>query len=140
TAFACLKRCALFVGNDSGLMHLAAAAIPTVGLFGPSRVEHYAPWGTHTEVARTAIPFDDLFPADFDYRTTGTLMDSLSVDAAEAAARALWRRCGGARVLPGSKRWDGSPHEARRRNVLGLAGVGEPGCRRLCVRRCRRRR
>ena len=23
---ACLKRCALFIGNDSGLMHLAAAA------------------------------------------------------------------------------------------------------------------
>lgn len=97
TAFACLKRCALFVGNDSGLMHLAAAAIPTVGLFGPSRVEHYAPWGQHTEVARTAIPFDDLFPPDFDYRTTGTLMDSLGVDAAEAAVRALWERCGGAR-------------------------------------------
>ena len=26
TAFACLKRCSLFVGNDSGLMHLAAAS------------------------------------------------------------------------------------------------------------------
>ena len=97
TAFACLKRCALFVGNDSGLMHLAAAATPTVGLFGPSRVEHYAPWGQHTEVARTAIPFDDLFPPDFDHRTTDTLMDSLGVDAAEAAVRALWKRCGGAR-------------------------------------------
>lgn len=97
TAFACLKRCALFVGNDSGLMHLAAAAIPTVGLFGPTRLEHYAPWGRHTEVARTEIPFDDLFPPDFDYRTTGTLMDSLSVDAAEAAVRSLWQRCGGLR-------------------------------------------
>ncbi len=36
-AAACLARCALFVGNDSGLMHLAAAAgAPTLGLFGPS--------------------------------------------------------------------------------------------------------
>ena len=34
--FACLKRCDLYVGNDSGLMHMAAAArIPTLGLFGP---------------------------------------------------------------------------------------------------------
>ena len=34
---ACLARCALFVGNDSGLMHLAAAAgAPTLGLFGPT--------------------------------------------------------------------------------------------------------
>jgi hypothetical protein len=48
-------------------------------------------------VARTAIPFDDLFPPDFDHRTTDTLMDSLSVDAAEAAVRALWERFGGAR-------------------------------------------
>jgi len=43
---ACLARCALFVGNDSGLMHLAAAAgTPTLGLFGPSRADEYAPAG-----------------------------------------------------------------------------------------------
>jgi ADP-heptose:LPS heptosyltransferase len=41
-----LARCALFVGNDSGLMHLAAAAgTPTLGLFGPSHVAQYAPSG-----------------------------------------------------------------------------------------------
>ncbi len=45
-AAACLARCALFVGNDSGLMHLAAAAgTPTLGLFGPSRADEYAPSG-----------------------------------------------------------------------------------------------
>ena len=43
---ACLCRVALFVGNDSGLMHLAAAAgAPTLGLFGPSRVDEYGPAG-----------------------------------------------------------------------------------------------
>ncbi len=48
-AAACLGRCALFVGNDSGLMHLAAAAgTPTLGLFGPSRVDEYAPLGRCT--------------------------------------------------------------------------------------------
>jgi lipopolysaccharide export system permease protein len=37
TAAACLRRCRAFLGNDSGLMHLAAAAgTPTLGLFGPS--------------------------------------------------------------------------------------------------------
>jgi len=41
-----LACCALFVGNDSGLMHLAAACgTPTLGLFGPSRVSEYAPSG-----------------------------------------------------------------------------------------------
>ena len=34
----------------------------------------------------------DAGPPGFDHRATGTLMDSLSVDAAEAAARQLWRR------------------------------------------------
>lgn len=44
---AMLARCALYVGNDSGLMHLAAAAgTPTLGLFGLSRASEYAPCGT----------------------------------------------------------------------------------------------
>ncbi len=45
-AAACLGRCCLFVGNDSGLMHLAAAAgTPTLGLFGPTPASEYAPSG-----------------------------------------------------------------------------------------------
>jgi ADP-heptose:LPS heptosyltransferase len=49
---ACLQRCALFVGNDSGLMHLAAAAgAPTLGLFGPTPATEYAPAGRCTAVA-----------------------------------------------------------------------------------------
>jgi ADP-heptose:LPS heptosyltransferase len=45
-AAAVLRRAALFVGNDSGLMHLAAAAgAPTVGLFGPTPAAEYAPAG-----------------------------------------------------------------------------------------------
>jgi ADP-heptose:LPS heptosyltransferase len=45
-AAAVLARAALFVGNDSGLMHLAAATgSPTLGLFGPTPAEEYAPVG-----------------------------------------------------------------------------------------------
>ena len=45
-AAAVLSRCALLVGNDSGLMHLSAAAgTPTVGLFGPTPASEYAPVG-----------------------------------------------------------------------------------------------
>ena len=98
TAFTVLRRCALFIGNDSGLMHLAAAAgIPTLGLFGPSRVEHYAPWGPHAGVVTTPIPYEALVGAPgYDHRTTDTLMDSLAVDMVEAAAVELWQRSLGA--------------------------------------------
>jgi heptosyltransferase III len=48
---ACLARAALFVGHDSGLMHLAAAAgAPTLGLFGPTPADEYAPAGRHSAV------------------------------------------------------------------------------------------
>jgi ADP-heptose:LPS heptosyltransferase len=53
TAYALLKRARLFIGNDSGLMHLAAAAgAPTLGLFGPSDERLYAPWGPGARVLR----------------------------------------------------------------------------------------
>jgi heptosyltransferase III len=43
---AVLSRVRLFVGNDSGLMHLAAAAgAPTIGLFGPTNPAEYGPAG-----------------------------------------------------------------------------------------------
>ncbi len=94
TAYACLERCALYIGNDSGLMHLAAASgVPTLGLFGPSREVHYAPWGAHAAAVRTPASFEELVGAPgYDFRDQTSLMGSLSVDAVEAAAWDLWRR------------------------------------------------
>lgn len=93
TAAAVLRRCAMFIGNDTGLMHIAAATgTPTLGLFGPSPIQKYAPWGSCTAVVRTADPPESMFGPGFNHLTTDTLMDSLSVDAAEAAARQLWCR------------------------------------------------
>ena len=57
-AVALLQRAALFIGNDSGLMHLAASAgAPTIGLFGPTDATTYAPVGRCT-VAVVAISMD----------------------------------------------------------------------------------
>ncbi len=96
TASAVLRRTMLFIGNDTGLMHIAAASgVPTLGLFGPSPIDQYAPWGPHTAVVRTADPPETMFPDGFDHRTTDTLMDSLSVEAVEEAAAALWQRVAG---------------------------------------------
>ena len=48
---ALLKRCVLFVGNDSGIMHLAAAAgTPLVALFGPQSPVKFGPWSRHAKV------------------------------------------------------------------------------------------
>lgn len=77
-AAACLARCALFVGNDSGLMHLAAAAgAPTLGLFGPTPASEYAPRGR-----RAAAVLAEGEPGRAP-------MGALPVSAALAAAQAL---------------------------------------------------
>jgi ADP-heptose:LPS heptosyltransferase len=91
TVAACLARCAFYIGNDSGLMHMAAAVgTPTLGLFGPSPPEVYAPWGAHAAAATTTIPFVRLVGAPgFDHRKTDCLMESLSVDAVYEAVRKL---------------------------------------------------
>lgn len=96
TAFVCLRRCALYIGNDSGTMHMAAAAgTPTLGLFGPSKEGDYRPWGPHTDFVRTPESYGELIGRPgYDHRTTGTMMGNLSVETVEAAATALWRRCG----------------------------------------------
>ncbi len=45
---AVLRRCRLFLGNDSGPLHLAAAAgVPTVGIYGAGEYERFRPWGTN---------------------------------------------------------------------------------------------
>ena len=58
-AAACIQRCALYVGNDSGLMHLAAASgAPTIGLCGTTidRADEMAPAGLRAAWARSDSP------------------------------------------------------------------------------------
>ena len=71
-AAACLRRCKIFIGNDSGLMHLAAAAsTPTLGLFGRSKASEYAPAGVRTAIAEAPGPEGDA-PMD-GLQVTGVL-------------------------------------------------------------------
>lgn len=82
---AALSRCHLFIGNDSGLMHIAAAVgIKTIGLFGPTHDSVYGPWNGH--VVRTKQSVEELLAIpDYDSRTCPNLMTSLSVDEVESA-------------------------------------------------------
>ncbi len=53
TIYAAMQRAHGFIGNDSGLMHMAAAAnIPTLGVFGPTPHLIYQPWGEHADYVR----------------------------------------------------------------------------------------
>ena len=74
-------------------MHLAAASgVPTVGLFGPTQESIYAPWGNNTITVRTTVPFQNIFPDNFDHRTSASLMDSLTVEMVEDAITKLWEK------------------------------------------------
>jgi heptosyltransferase-2 len=56
---AVLRRCGLFVGADSGVMHLAAAAgAPVVAIFGPSNHRAWAPWAPpeRVRIVRLGLP------------------------------------------------------------------------------------
>jgi ADP-heptose:LPS heptosyltransferase len=71
---ACMRRTRLFIGNDSGLMHIAAASgAPTLGLFGRSRADEYAPAGRLTSVAIAPGPAGD---APMEGLTLETVIDA----------------------------------------------------------------
>jgi heptosyltransferase-3 len=91
---AAIARASLYVGNDSGLMHVAAASgVPTLGLFGPSEDRHFRPWGPNAAFVRTPESKGELFARiEFQPRHAQGLMDSLDVDAVEATALALLAR------------------------------------------------
>jgi ADP-heptose:LPS heptosyltransferase len=89
-AFACLKRCRLFIGADSGLMHLAAASgAPTLGLFGPSDEALYRPWGPNGRTVRGARSFDDFRSLDPKLNQAICHMMDLQPPTVLAAANAL---------------------------------------------------
>ena len=91
TAAACLQRCALYIGNDGGQMHLSAAAgVPTLGLFGPTPAHHYRPWGELSDYVQAPEPFEGLEARIPEAITLDTLMGGITVEAVEAAARRLW--------------------------------------------------
>lgn len=93
TAYACLRRARLFIGNDSGLMHIAAAAgAPTIGLFGPSDERRYGPWGDRAEAVRGPRTFDQFLAIDPDLSQAIRHMSDLPVATVVKAAKALLAR------------------------------------------------
>ena len=94
-AAAAISKCDFYLGNDSGLMHCAAACrVPTVGVFGPSYPHLYGPWGEHTAYARTPETFDQLIDFEgYDPKTLDfTLMNSLETQTVIDIIKEFWSK------------------------------------------------
>ena len=90
TTYACLKRVRLFIGNDSGAMHLAAAAgAPTLGLFGPSDDRLYGPWGPNGRALRGPRELELIRRGDPELNQAICHMFDLSVEVVTEAAADL---------------------------------------------------
>ena len=87
---AILKRCALFVGNDNGPMHMAAAVgTPVVALFGPSNPSEWGPRGDKSIVLYKGLDCRGCFHPGCD-RGEESCMRLITVDEVfEAAQRAM---------------------------------------------------
>ena len=61
-AAALIKRCGLFISNDSGPMHIAAATgVPTVAIFGPTNPAWVRPWGGCCRIVRKELSCSPCF-------------------------------------------------------------------------------
>ena len=80
TLAAALSLCAAFVGNDSGIAHMAGAlGVPSVVLFGPTSPEQWAPIGGRVGILRTPAGCRACGKKD---GSEHTCMRNLSVDCA----------------------------------------------------------
>jgi heptosyltransferase-2 len=83
-----LSQCHLFIGNDSGVMHVAAAVgLPVVGIFGPTD-----PLGTAPMTSRRAIVQEKPYCSPCFLRRCPTdhrCMTRIAPEMVEAAARPL---------------------------------------------------
>lgn len=82
---AALSLCNFYLGNDSGLMHCAAAlGVPTLGVFGPSYPHLYRPYSKSADYISTPESFDELIAFDgYHPDTCGCLMESLTMQAVQ---------------------------------------------------------
>jgi heptosyltransferase-3 len=86
-----LKMSSLYIGNDSGITHLASIlGVPAVALFGPTNHEIWGPAGRHVRVVRSGYPCSpcgEQMEKCADIRCLGTLGVEKVLDAAEELLR-----------------------------------------------------
>ena len=74
-----MKKSKIFIGNDSGLSHLASASkLKSIVLFGPTNDKIYGPFRRDSQVVRTAESYDYFKSINID--KTKSYMSSISVE------------------------------------------------------------
>jgi heptosyltransferase I len=78
------RRAALFIGGDTGPMHLAAAMrVPVVALFGPTRPERNGPYATRSIVLRSPQSVDNSSHTDYPDEGLTSIPPQAVIDAAD---------------------------------------------------------
>jgi len=86
------RRCRLFIGNDTGPTHVAAASgTPVVALFGPADPERSRPWGRGHVVIRKDLPCS---PCTRKICQTQTCMESITIEEVLRAVRLQLEKTG----------------------------------------------
>ena len=90
---AALSSATVFVGNDSGLMHMAAAlGVPTIGLFGPSNDVRYGPYGEGHHIIRGQSLSDIEAMPGFSYSGRDCYMEAISVEMVQEPLFNFWKK------------------------------------------------
>ena len=74
-----MKKSQLFIGNDSGLSHIASASnLKSIVLFGPTNDKIYGPFQKHSQVVRTNESYD--YFKSININKTKSYMGSITVE------------------------------------------------------------
>ena len=88
TIFGVLARASAFAGNDSGLMHAAAAlGVPTLGVFGPGDFTRWRPVGPRAAAVSLELACSPCYQS---YCTDRRCLSELDADRAWEALARVW--------------------------------------------------
>jgi len=100
---AILQRCTTFLGNDSGVTHLAAAvSVPTVALFGPTDPRIWGPRGDHVTILRCETPCAPCDDRDRRACPHRICLEHITIEDVQAALSAPWDAFGSRKNAPES--------------------------------------
>jgi heptosyltransferase III len=85
------RHCRLFVGNDNGPMHIAAAVgTPVVALFGPTNPAEWGPWGDGHITLYRGVDCRQCWWSSACVRGEGNCLGQITVDEVMVAVRQAW--------------------------------------------------